>query len=121
MLKDQRRILVCGGRTFNKKEFLFDRLDLLDGKLDGIDVVINGGAKGADYFAEEWAKSRGIDVKVFEAKWKTYGKSAGPIRNAQMLTEGKPDVVVAFPGGKGTVNMIRQAKKKGLTIIVVSK
>ena len=38
-----------------------------------------------------------------------------------MLTEGKPDVVVAFPGGKGTINMIRQAKKKGITVILVSK
>jgi hypothetical protein len=119
--KDHRRILVCGGRDFDNKEFVFDRLDMLDGKLDGIDVIINGGAKGADTLATRWAKIRGIDVVTFEAKWKTYGKSAGAIRNAQMLTDGKPDLVVAFPGGKGTINMIRQAKKKGITILVVSK
>ncbi len=121
MSEDHRRILVCGGRDFDNKEFVFDRLDMLDGKFDGIDVVINGGAKGADTLAAKWAKSRGIAVVTFEAKWKTYGKSAGSIRNALMLTDGKPDVVVAFPGGKGTINMIRQAKKKGITIIMVSK
>ena len=121
MSKDQRRVLVCGGRDFEDKEFLFDRLDILDGKLDGIDVVINGGAKGADTLAAKWAKSRGIDVKTFEANWKTYGRSAGSIRNGQMLTEGKPDLVVAFKGGKGTRDMIKRAKKKGVTVMEIVK
>lgn len=130
MEKDDRRILVCGGRDYeNKDGSLFDTLDMLDGKLDGIDLVITGGQKtwvkdkekfiGADYFAELWAKSRGIDIRVFEAKWKTYGRSAGPIRNGQMLTEGKPNLVVAFKGGKGTRNMITQAKKKGVMVMEI--
>ena len=114
-----RRILVCGGRVYENKERLFDTLDMLDGKLDGIDLVITGGAKGADTLAERWAESRGISIKVFEAKWKTYGRSAGPIRNGQMLIEGKPSLVVAFKGGKGTRDMITQAKKKGIMVMEV--
>ena len=121
MSKDQRVVLVCGGRNFEDKEFVFDKLDMLDGKLDGIDVVINGGAKGADTLAARWARRQGIDVYTFEAEWETYGRSAGAIRNKQMLTEGKPDLVIAFPGGKGTRNMIKQAKRKGITVMEVVK
>ena len=51
-----------------------------------------------------------MPVSDLYAQWTKYGKSAGPIRNAEMLRFGKPQLVVAFPGGDGTENMIGQAK-----------
>ena len=69
--------------------------------------------------AGSWAKAFGYEVQKFPANWKEYGKRAGYIRNAQMLNEGKPDLVVAFPGGKGTQMMIKLAKAAGVKVVEV--
>lgn len=81
-----------------------------------IDLVIHGGASGADNIAGRWAFLAGIREYVFGADWATHGKAAGPIRNQKMLDEGKPNLVVAFPGGKGTANMINLAADAGIEI-----
>ena len=62
--------------------------------------MIAGGARGADTFAEEWAKAAGLPCTVYQAYWKGLGRKAGPIRNRRMLDEGLPDLVVAFPGAR---------------------
>ena len=36
-----------------------------------------------------------------------------------MLDEGKPDLVVAFPGGRGTADMIRKAEGAGVPVVTV--
>lgn len=80
---------------------------------------MQGGAKGVDTFAREWAVTYpAIKRWVAKADWDRYGKSAGPIRNKRMLDWG-PDLVVAFPGGKGTANMIKQAEDAGVKVIKV--
>lgn len=56
----------------------------------------------------------------FPAKWKMYGRSAGAIRNAVMLSEFQPDIVVAFPGGRGTAHMVRIARAAGIDVIEIS-
>ena len=81
--------------------------------------IIEGGAKGADKLAREWAASRGIPVRTFKADWRRYGRGAGPQRNEQMLDEGKPDLVVAFPGGSGTASMMRLARAAGVRVQAV--
>lgn len=68
--------------------------------------------------AGEFGKWKGIPVRVFPADWETHGRAAGHIRNRQMLVEGKPDIVVAFAGGRGTQNMINQARKAGVTVFL---
>lgn len=112
------RVLVCGGRDFKNTELLYSVLDDLK-KVETIDCIIEGDAPGADRMAGYWAKKNRIDLKIFPADWKTWGNSAGPIRNKQMLDEGKPDLVIAFPGGKGTKNMIQQARKAGVKVVEV--
>jgi hypothetical protein len=58
---------------------------------------------------------------VFYADWDKHGRAAGPIRNQQMLDEGKPDLVVAFllPQGSGTLDMIRRTEKAGIEVRVI--
>lgn len=58
-----------------------------------------------------------VPVIVYHADWNAHGRSAGPIRNAKMLAEGKPDLVVAFPGGKGTAHMVGIARKAGVPVV----
>ena len=109
------RLLVCGGRDWDDFEGLSEELVWLQGS-HNIDVIIHGGARGADALAGEWAKLLHIPVEVYRADWDKHGKAAGAIRNRQMLTEGKPDMVLAFPGGRGTANMIEQAREAGITV-----
>jgi hypothetical protein len=85
-----------------------------------IDVLIEGEAPGADTLAREWATEQGIPVERYPADWNRHGKAAGPIRNRRMLVEGKPDLVVAFPGGRGTANMISQAEAAGVKVLKVT-
>lgn len=81
-------------------------------------VIIQGGAKGADFLAKCWAKEKAVPCEEYPADW-SLGKQAGIIRNKRMLEEGKPDLVLAFPGGKGTANMIWQAVDAGIEVYIV--
>lgn len=141
------RILVCGGRKFGDLVSLNHRRDhpqwakreeeyktLMevlwelaeeysteynpdDNWLPSDIEIISGGAKGADSIAEDWATIAYCKCHVFEAEWGKYGKSAGPVRNKRMLDEGRPDLVLACPGGSGTANMVEQARKAGVKVI----
>jgi len=109
------RVLVCGGREFKNRSFLFAVLDKFH-RNTPFDCVIHGAARGADRLAGEWAKQRSVQVVVFPADWKRHGNSAGPLRNLQMLKHGKPDCVIAFEGGAGTADMIAKAKRAGVPV-----
>jgi SLOG family YspA-like protein len=113
------RVLVCGGRYYSDREALEKYLDALHSE-SPISLVIDGGASGADTLANQWAVERHIRAASFPADWRKHGKAAGPIRNQQMLDEGKPDVVVAFPGGRGTADMVARAKRAGVPVREVS-
>ena len=104
------RVLVCGGRTFDNWEAVHRELHGI-----GPSVIITGGAPGADRLAEKWANHNGIPLVVYPALW-SRGRKAGPERNAFMLHDSQPDIVVAFPGGRGTADMVARARKAGLFV-----
>lgn len=108
-----KRVLVCGGRNYYDR----DILNLVLFEVVGLnDLVITGGARGADALAFGWATENGRSNCVFPANWSLYRKSAGPRRNADMIRHGQPDLVVAFPGGPGTANMVKQAREAGIDV-----
>lgn len=113
------RVLVCGGRNFEDREALNEVLKRLHQERR-FAMVIAGGARGADTMAEWWAKATGLPCDVYQADWTGLGRKAGPIRNQRMLDEGKPDLVVAFPGGRGTADMVRRGKEAGVEVIEVT-
>lgn len=113
------RVLVCGGRDFSDCGLMFNTLDAL-AKVEVVDCIIEGDARGADRIAGAWAKRRRIDLRLFPADWAQYGKAAGPIRNQKMLDAGKPDLVIAFPGGNGTADMVRRARGAGIEVREIS-
>lgn len=127
-----KKILVCGGREYKDEETVFYILDAL---MDTMNLwawsarqqkhvafceIIHGGAKGADSIAHSWAVDRGAIIKVYKAEWEKHGNAAGPIRNTKMLHQGKPDLVVAFPGGKGTAHMVGLAENEGVEVKVIT-
>lgn len=85
----------------------------------GATVVIHGAARGADTEAAWLARGRGLAVEAFPADWRKHGRAAGPLRNQRMLDEGKPDLVIAFSGGKGTADMVRRAEAAGVKVVRV--
>ncbi len=126
------RVLVCGGRMYGEQYLdeasdarAVKERDALRAFLSDfhsktpISVLIHGVSKGADFWADNWAKAYGVKVAPFKADWRTHGKGAGPIRNKRMLEEGRPDIVVAFPGGRGTLDMCGRARAIGLRVLEV--
>jgi hypothetical protein len=126
------KILVCGGRNYavdvNEYKYAYHELDKIVCKLSDnynpndnwlpTDItIIHGGANGADRLASDYATVNYCQEECYPADWNRYGKSAGYIRNRKMLEDGKPDLVVAFPGGKGTEMMVGLATKAKVMVI----
>ena len=109
------RLLVCGGRNFEARNTVFRVLDLVH-KKRGITLVIHGDATGADRLGRDWAQARGIGHMAFPADWETHGRKAGIVRNQLMLDVTSPDGVVAFPGGRGTMDMMNRAEAAGIKV-----
>ena len=107
--------IICGGRDFADEEMFNSAMgDLVH--LKGMPGrVIQGGAAGADGMAREWAVRHALDLWTEVAGWKAHGRAAGPIRNQAMLGY-NPKLVVAFPGGKGTADMVRRSRKAGVDV-----
>src|SRR5438309_11662350 len=99
------KVLVCGGRDYKQTAQVQRVLSAMH-ETEPMTLVISGGARGVDLMGANWAYNAGIKVVLFRARWSEHGLQAGPIRNQMMLDEGKPDRVVAFPGGRGTQDMI---------------
>lgn len=102
---------------------MFRFLDNYHGQIVGgmqtISHVIHGDARGADKMAQAWAIYHGIQPVACAAIWgagDTYDSRAGLRRNAAML-QLRPDVVIAFPGGRGTAHMCRIAEVAGIPVI----
>jgi hypothetical protein len=111
------RVLVCGGREYRNRTLVFATLSVVQPKR-----IAEGGARGADALAREWAAQSvaAVQCDTFAADWTTDGKAAGVIRNGRMLREFKPTLVVAFPGGKGTADMVRRAERAGVPVIKIT-
>jgi hypothetical protein len=111
-------VLVCGGRDYSDKA----HIDWVLGDFHSrrpIALLLTGDAHGADHWARSWAKASNVPFKVFRAEWRLHGRAAGPIRNEQMLTEGRPNLIIAFPGGRSTASMVRIAHDAGVSTMIV--
>lgn len=103
------KVLVCGGRNYRAWWKVFDCLDRLH-ELHGVRVVIHGAATGADSFAGYWARY----MNIVEQPYPILAGEGGYSRNGRMLIVGKPDLVVYFPGGNGTRDMVDIARAAGI-------
>jgi len=110
------RVLVCGGRDFNNYPLLRKTLrglfppstdDMSTWMLPSDTVIIHGDAPGADSLADQWAVVNWVQVERYPA-------------DSRMINEGKPDLVVAFAGGRGTADCVRQARAVGVRVIEVN-
>lgn len=112
------RLLIAGSRGFEDYALLVKKLARILGEVRP-DVVVSGGARGADRLGERWAKERGIAVRRFPADWERLGKRAGYVRNEEMAEDATH--LVAFWDGKsrGTKHMIDIARREQLAVRIV--
>ena len=115
------RVIIAGCRNFDDYALLKERCnDYLCEKMETHNVIIvSGHASGADALGERFAEEFGLQCEIHPADWAKYGRSAGPIRNAEMAS--CSDALIAFWDGQnpGTRSMIELARKKGLQVAVV--
>jgi len=113
------KVIIAGSRYFNDYEFLQEKMDKLLNRYlfcpEEVEII-SGHASGADSLGERYAKSRGFSLKLFPDDWDNYGKSAGPIRNAQMADYATHCAVFWNGFSKGSSNMINVAKYAGLKV-----
>jgi hypothetical protein len=118
------RVLVCGGRNYYDRGRVYQVLGSLRQQHGNL-TIIQGGAQGADEIARDWWQShwgqgREGQLMNYPAQWDQFGPAAGPIRNQAMLVDAKPDLVVAFPGGRGTLDMVTRARAAGVKVMEIS-
>ena len=115
------KLIITGGRDYSNYEKVCQALDEVERQFSGkIIAIVQGGAKGADALGKRWAMEKGYPIEQFDAEWNKYGKTAGFIRNQEMLDESNPCLVVAFPGGSGTYDMIKRTNRcKHADLIVI--
>ena len=110
------KVLVTGGRDYTDQKHVWGVLKELADTV-GIDTLIHGDCPtGADHLADQWAIKRIIPVIRCPADWDTYGKSAGPRRN-QLMVELKPDLIISFPGNRGTTDCVSRARAHGIKLV----
>jgi hypothetical protein len=118
------RVLVTGDRYWVDRAYVFEQLDKFHAAIP-ITTLIQGLATGVDIQAHDWAKARGVPLAEsepgkggFPALWSQHHKAAGPIRNQQMIDEGKPDFGIAIhrdlAKSKGTKDMTERLTKAGI-------
>ena len=125
------RVLVTGGRITTLKKLGFDpgavhvlvvkTLNVVSACGQREITVIHGGANGVDAMANGWADTTRTRKEVYPVtreEWAELGKGAGAIRNGFMLTK-EPQLVLAFPGGNGTLDMITQARNAKVKVFEV--
>jgi hypothetical protein len=91
------KLAIIGSRSFTNFEYL---TEILTEYASEISEIISGGAPGADKLAEQWANTHNIPITVFEADWGKYGRSAGPMRNHDIIAN--CDKCIAFWDGEST-------------------
>lgn len=125
----KKRIVVTGGRNYSNVKFVHSILDKFKNKYDFI--LIHGDASGLDTIAKEYCIENHIEQIPYPANWndlsepckikytngKPYNALAGFRRNELMITDGKPNLCLAFDGGKGTNDMINRCFKHKIPVI----
>lgn len=111
------KIIIAGGRDFKDYKQLCSICNDILPQFENVSLI-SGTARGADRLGERYAKEHGYKVKKFPADWTAFGNRAGIIRNRQMAEYA--DGLIAFHDhkSKGTKNMIFEANKEELMIVV---
>ena len=115
-----KKLLVSGSRTITDKHKVFQALDeMMSVMLKGEDVtIIEGGAKGVDTLARQYAIERKIPYEEHPADWDKNGRAAGYIRNVEMVKEADVALIIWDGKSKGTAHAMKICEKKGVKYLL---
>lgn len=108
------RIGVTGGRDYDSWHTVMHALRQMPADA----VLVHGAATGADSLCAEWWEMQDRSTEAHPADWDAHGKAAGPLRNQEMVDSGL-DLLLVFPGGRGTADMRQRAVSAGIRILDV--
>ncbi len=121
-------VLVTGSRNWRKISLVRHRLELYDQAwrvAKNNIILIHGDASGADQHGKVIGQELNWSIIGMPAQWTKHGKSAGPLRNQEILNilkslreVGFTTVVEAFPlqNSIGTYHMIKLARAEEFNV-----
>lgn len=76
-------LCVCGSIKIKDKEWIFNKIDDFVSTLEKSEkiTIIEGNAKGVDFYAGKWAKEHNCEVVLFPPDYET----AYSVRNEEMV------------------------------------
>ena len=110
------KLVIFGSREIEDMRTLENALEAC-GMASQVTEIVSGGARGVDRLGERYARQRGLPCTVFPAQWGKYGKSAGPIRNAEMAEYADYGVAVWDGVSRGTAKMIRMMEGRVFVVV----
>ncbi len=113
------RVLVCGGRHVQDADSICREVVRLHTK-DPITVLIHGCLAGAGMIAEAWGRRNGIAIVRYPPNWEFYGKKAEGLRNGFMIADSRADLVLAFPGGRHTADLVQRAADGNIAVLEIA-
>jgi hypothetical protein len=98
------RILISGSRDWSDRETIGDALMEWNRPEN---VLVSGACpSGGDALCEEFAEGEGWAIERHPADWKNLGRSAGYIRNAEMVKLGADLALVFIRNGSRGASMV---------------
>lgn len=112
------KLAIVGSRGFNDYDLLEKTINE-NYKIDQIEAIVSGGARGADSLGEKYAEKNNINKEIHLPDWKKYGRGAGFVRNKDIVDA--CDSIILFWDGssKGTMHSMRLAQKAGKKIHLI--
>jgi len=126
-----RKLMVSGSRTITSKQFVFNCLNYTRKNLYEFNVIIEGEAGehkdpekrevSVDLLAKLYAEEKGLGIMPMEAEWNVFGRSAGFIRNSDMVKKTDKGIAIHNLISKGTLDAIIKLIKSNKLIAIFLK
>lgn len=115
-------VLVVGGRDYLDRRRIAEALAEFD---DAGAVLMSPGGSGAEAIAEGfWRHTVERPVVIASTPWARVGRPAGQMTTSTILKGNilsphaaiTPEVVIVFPGGKGSTFAVQEARRHGIEV-----
>lgn len=115
------KIGIVGSRLFTDykkfKEELLTWIEKDDNNI--ISSIISGNCNGSDKMAEKYAEEYNIPILIFKPNWKEFGRSAGPIRNSEIVNNSDHIIAFVSKDSVGTWDTINKANKQNISVTII--
>ena len=114
------KIVIIGSRDFSDYGYFKSEFELFLEENNIKDYkIVSGGARGADTFGRNYAKSQNKEIIEFIPNWEKYGKRAGFLRDYDIWNNS--NIGIAFWDGTstGTAHSFEITKKQNKTLKVI--